>query len=122
MKRLRGFKGRYFRLTAIAALSGTLRQQKREVELCRHHRGTAREGESEGESPESPPPELRESATLYNLVSTRFAQKACHCNCLFKRKFRRLWYLYKFFFTPPGRYFKTKTGTSPPLSLSALSA
>ncbi len=122
MKRVPGFKGRYFRLTAIAALSGTLRQQKREVALCRQHRDAAREGECEGESEQSPPPELLESETLYSLVSTRFAQKACHCNCLFKRKFRRLWHLYKFFFTPPGRYFKTKTGTSPPLSLSALSA
>ena len=122
MKRLRGFKGRYFRLTAIAALSGTLRLEKREAELRRHHRGTVREGESEGDLLESPPPELLETETLYSLVSTRFARKACHCNCLFKRKFRRLWHLYKFFFTPPGRYFKTKTGTSPPFSLSVLSA
>ena len=114
-----GFKGRYFRLTAIAALNGTLRQEKREAELRRHHYCTPREGESEGDPLESPPPELLETETLYSLVSTRFAQKACHCNCLFKRKFRRLWHLYKFFFTPPGRYFKTKTGTSPPFSLSA---
>ncbi len=116
MKKVPGFKGRYFRLTAIAVLNGTLRQEKREAELRRCHHGRARrEGEHKEESLESPPPELLESETLYTLVSTRFAQKACHCNCLFKRKFRRLWHLHKFFFTPPIPYTKTKTGTSPPL-------
>ncbi|WP_456429383.1 hypothetical protein [Nitratifractor sp.] len=111
-----GFKGRYFRLSAITALNETLSQQRRSariVELRLQRRGEESAGEEE-----DPPPDL---ADLYAVVTSRFSRKACHCNCFFKRKFRRLWHLYKFFFTAPGRYFKTKTGTSPPFSLSVLS-
>jgi hypothetical protein len=107
-----GFKGRYFRLTAIAALSGALRSVA-EAERVRAFR-LRMAAEREGECAEDPPPD---EADLYTLVTHRFARKACHCNCFFRRKFRRLWHLYKFFFTPPGRYVKTKSGTSPPFFL-----
>jgi hypothetical protein len=104
-----GFKGRYFRLTAIAALSGALRSVAEAERIRAFRRRTATE--REGERVEDPPPD---EADLYTLVTHRFARKACHCNCIFRRKFRRLWHLYKFFFTPPRRYVKTKSGTSPP--------
>ncbi|ADV46358.1 hypothetical protein [Nitratifractor salsuginis] len=113
MKRLIGFKGRYFRLSAIAALNGSIRIAEDHVRTVRHHR-CQKGGETDERSEEPPPLELSE---LYEAVTTRVARKACHCNCIFRRKFRRLWHLYKFFFTPPGRYFKTKTGTSPPYFL-----
>jgi len=111
MKTPVGFKGRYFRLSAITALNETLRQERRSTHI-RQLRLLSRREESTEEAEDPPPLELTD---LYTVITTRFAQKACHCNCLFKRKFRRLWHLYKFFFTPPGRYFKTKTGTSPPI-------
>ena len=115
MKRLRGFKGRYFRLSAIATLNGSIRMAEDHVRSVRRLR--LFKGREPEECAEEPPP--LETADLYTLVTTRVARKACHCNCLFRRKFRRLWHLYKFFFTPPGRYFKTKTGTSPPNLLSS---
>jgi hypothetical protein len=111
MKRLPGFKGRYFRLSAIATLNGSIRMAEDHVRTVRRLR--LFEGREPEECAEEPPP--LEARDLYTLVTTQVARKACHCNCLFRRKFRRLWHLYKFFFTPPGRYFKTKTGTSPPI-------
>ncbi|WP_292664052.1 hypothetical protein [Nitratifractor sp.] len=111
MKTPVGFKGRYFRLSAITALNDGLRQQRRATRITALRLLRKRE-EKEGEAEDPPPPEALD---LYAVVTKSYARKACHCNCLFKRKFRRLWHLHKFFFTPPIPYTKTKTGTSPPL-------
>jgi len=111
MKTPLGFKGRYFRLSAIAALSGQIHRRVESVRAEQYRRRCPKNRES-GEPGEDPPP--WELSDLYTVVTTTVARKACHCNCYFRRKFRRLWHLYKFFFTPPGRYAKTKTGTSPP--------
>ena len=111
MRSARGFKGRYFSLIAIATLSGEIYQRRVEssirVSFCH-----LLKRDKEQKIDESPPDILD---SIYTLVSTKLANKACHCNYIFGRRFLRFWYLYKFFFTPPNRYFKTKTGTSPPL-------
>ena len=109
-----GSRGRYFRLVAIAVLRDTVRQAAQAVR--RRQRHSERQEREYGEQEVDPPPS--DLTDLYTVVTVQLSRKACHCNCFFKRRFRRLWHLYKFFFTPPGRYFKMKTGTSPPLSFS----
>ncbi|WP_456391923.1 hypothetical protein [Nitratifractor sp.] len=106
-----GFKGRYWRLAAITALNAQIRERAEgsRVEQCRK---IAPRDPEERESDD--PPELLALSELYTAVTTRFSRKPCHCNCLFKRKFKRLFHLYKFIVRPPRRYVKTKTGTSPP--------
>ena len=115
MKTPVGFKGRYFRLTAIAALAGDLKAHAVQTSTRRIVREGRREAQEEEEDPGGG--ELLPGVELYASVAARFSRKPCHCNCFFRRKFKRLSYLYKFIVRPPRRYVKTKTGTSPPTFL-----
>jgi len=94
MKSFRGFKGKYFSPITIANL---------------------RVGFSQGGDKRDRLTIYRALDNLYTLISKTLANKACHCNCIFSRGFLRFWSLYKHFFTLLNSYFKTKTGTSPPI-------
>ena len=111
MKLIRGFKGRYFSLSAMTAINAFAKIQ-RENSVCFYRQLLFMNYQN---SDIDVPPE--DIFDIYTTSIEQRAKKACHCNCIFLRKFKRLSYLYKLFFTPPDRYIKTKSGTSPPISI-----
>jgi len=116
VKIIRGFKGRYFSLSAITATTNaTTLHAKHSSFIQQHPQFISRESESE-----SPPPLdilLLENCTL-DLRKNPVAKKACHCSIVFLQRTLQLFHQLRFFIKKLCPCRKTKSGLAPPLHFS----
>ncbi len=105
----KGFKGEYFKLTAIEALSGEVKLNALKSSFI--SRATVYFALVEEED-DDPPEESFICPCSKNLGNIN--SKPCHCNSLFKRRASLLFFLSKFFRLRVCRCRKTKTGLAPP--------
>jgi hypothetical protein len=114
VKIAKGFKGRYFSLSAIAATSGSALLHAREACYTQYlpHTGS-RESETE-----SPPPldEMELIACPLDFRRNPVAKKACHCSILFLQRTLHLFHRLRLFIRKLCPCRKTKTGLAPPPS------
>ncbi|BBG65515.1 hypothetical protein NNO_0812 [Hydrogenimonas sp.] len=109
MKSARGFRGRYFTLAAIQALSSEKRLHALESSFVSR---AAISTLFAGRESDDPPDEEFESDCAGG--RRRDDSKPCHCNCYFRRVAWLLFHLSKFFRRSLCRCRKTKTGLAPP--------
>jgi hypothetical protein len=118
VKIAKGFKGKYFSLSAIAATSGNAVLHAKEAGYVQH---LPRAGSRESET-ESPPPldEIELIACPLDFRRNPVAKKACHCSILFLQRTLHLFHRLRLFVIKLCPCRKTKTGLAPPLLFSTL--
>jgi len=109
----KGFKGKYFSLTAIQALISEIKLSAQISRISHCHKPSSIECEDE-----DPPPDLEELLAQLETFAPRVSQCQCHCDCFFKR--RTLCAFVHSFNVPKIRYlFKIySTDLAPPIPLS----
>jgi hypothetical protein len=112
----KGFKGKYFSLSAIAVTANTTTLHAQNS-IYAHHLPQFASRESESESPPPLDELLLESCTL-DLRKNPVAKKACHCSIVFLQRTLQLFHQLRFFIKKLCPCRKTKSGLAPPLFFS----
>ncbi|MCF6201301.1 MAG: hypothetical protein L3J42_04160 [Hydrogenimonas sp.] len=105
----RGFKGRYFTLQAIQALSAEAKLSSTENSFLSRAAFYLLLSQEDDDPPDE---EVICPCTKRVAIGD---SKPCHCNCYFRRRAWLLFHLSKFFRRTLCRCRKTKTGLAPPL-------
>ncbi len=115
MKTARGFKGRYFTLSAIQALNSEVKLHSLKNSFISH---AALYNILDDKEEDDPPDEPLVCPCAKN--SKKEGSNPCHCNCLFRRRAWLLFHLSKFFRRTLCRCRKTKTGLAPPFTAATV--
>lgn len=119
MKIAKGFKGKYFSLSAIAATSSAASLHA--VEVCsKQHLPHFASRESESESP-PPLDELLLVECPLDFRRNPVAKKACHCSIVFLQRTLQLFHQLRLFVKKLCPCRKTKSGLAPPTALLSFS-
>lgn len=79
----KGFKGKYFSLTAIQALVSEIKLSAQISRVAHCHNDIACECEDE-----DPPPDVEELLAQLETFAPKVSRCQCHCNCFFNRRTR----------------------------------
>lgn len=79
----KGFKGKYFSLTAIQALVSEIKISAQVSRVADCHNYISQECEDE-----DPPPDLEDLLLTIEPFAPKVSRCQCHCNCFFNRRTR----------------------------------